>query len=220
VGDAAFQQKCLGKMRDVRAQGHSVIVVSHNMATVTSLCQRAIWLREGRVAGVGNAAEIVRAYLNEGRQDAITWAPRHPRVSAFEFHSISVPHDAYAADAAIDIAFDFEIHEPFPPGKIEARVLNDNGEILFTSTSADGTPHLKHEWHLGRQTLTLRIPGNLLAPGRYFLTVTEPYGTYDIVRENVLSFNATEQNSVMAKDQRQGKIAPLLTWRTAAGDIP
>src|SRR5438128_7135336 len=53
VGDAAFQQKCLGKMRDVRAQGHSVIVVSHNMSTVTSLCQRAIWLREGRIFADG-----------------------------------------------------------------------------------------------------------------------------------------------------------------------
>jgi lipopolysaccharide transport system ATP-binding protein len=213
VGDAAFQQKCLGKMRDIRAQGHSVIVVSHNMATVTSLCQRAIWLREGRVAMASNASEVVRAYLNEGRQDDIIWTPRHPRVSAFEFHSISVANDAFAADASIDVVFDFEIHDKFPAGRIEARLINDNGETLLTTTSADGTPHLNHEWALGRQTLTLRIPPNLLAPGRYFLTITEPYGTYDIVRENVLSLTVTEQNSVMARDQRQGKIAPLLEWR-------
>ena len=212
VGDAAFQQKCLGKMRDIRAQGHSVIVVSHNMATVTSLCQRAIWLREGNVAMMGTASEVVRAYLSEGRQDDIVWKPRHPRVSAFEFHSISVSTDAFAADAAIDVVFDIEIHEKFPAGRIEVRVINDSGETLLTTTSADGTPHLNHEWALGRQTLTLRIPGNLLAPGRYFLTITEPYGSYDIVRENVLSLSVTEENSVMARDQRQGKIAPLLEW--------
>jgi len=215
VGDATFQQKCLGKMRDIRAQGHSVIVVSHNMATVTSICQRAIWLREGRVASTGSASEVVRAYLSEGRQDDIVWKPRHPRVSPFEFHSISVPTDAFAADAPIDVAFDIEIHETFPPGKIEVRVIGDNGETLFTTTSADGTPHLNHDWTLGRQILTLHIPGNLLAPGRYFLTITEPYGTHDIVRENVLSLSVTEQNSVMARDQRQGKIAPLLEWTRA-----
>src|SRR6266446_6564425 len=96
VGDAVFQQKCLGKMRDIRAQGHSVIVVSHNMATVTSLCQRAIWLREGNVAMMGTASEVVRAYLSEGRQDDIVWKPRHPRVSAFEFHSVSVGTDAFS----------------------------------------------------------------------------------------------------------------------------
>jgi lipopolysaccharide transport system ATP-binding protein len=212
VGDAAFQQKCLGKMRDIRAQGRSVIVVSHNMATVTALCQRAIWLREGSVAMTGGASEVVRAYLNEGRQDDIVWKPRHPRASAFEFHSISVPSDAFAADAPIDVVFDFEIHEKFPAGRIEVRLINDSGETLLTTTSADATPNLNHEWRLGRQTLTLRLPNNLLAPGRYFLTITEPYGTYDIVRENVLSFSVTEEKSVMARDQRQGKIAPLLVW--------
>src|SRR5207237_8237910 len=48
VGDAQFQQKCLGKMRDIRAQGRTVVVVSHNMSTVASLCQRVVWLADGR----------------------------------------------------------------------------------------------------------------------------------------------------------------------------
>src|SRR5437764_13164462 len=59
VGDLAFQQKCLRKLRSVREQGRTVIVVSHNMATVTSLCERAIWLHEGQVRAVGRAAEMV-----------------------------------------------------------------------------------------------------------------------------------------------------------------
>jgi len=59
VGDAQFQQKCLGKMRSIRSEGRSVIVVSHNMATVTSLCQRVIWLVEGRVKAEGPTAEVV-----------------------------------------------------------------------------------------------------------------------------------------------------------------
>jgi lipopolysaccharide transport system ATP-binding protein len=213
VGDAAFQQKSLGKMRDIRAQGRSVIVVSHNMATVTSLCQRAIWLSDGRVQLAGPAQDVVRAYLGTGRQQDIAWTPRHPRVSAFEFHSIAVTDDSFAADAPIDVTFDFEIHEPFPPGKLEARLLSEDGDTLLTTTSADALPNPNHEWLPGRQTRTLRIPGNLLAPGRYFLTITEPYGSYDIVRENVLSFVVTEERSLTARDQRQGRIAPLLEWR-------
>src|SRR5205823_9751319 len=59
VGDLAFQQKCLRKLRSVREQGRTVIVVSHNMATVTSLCEQAICLHEGQVRGVGRAAETV-----------------------------------------------------------------------------------------------------------------------------------------------------------------
>jgi hypothetical protein len=49
-------------------------------------------------------------------------------------------------------------------------------------------------------------------PGRYFVTITEPYGSYEILRENVLTFAVTEEGSVAARDQRQGKVAPILEW--------
>src|SRR5438128_4383311 len=48
VGDQEFQRKCLGKMRDVASDGRTVVLVSHNMAAVTSLCSRAVVLRAGR----------------------------------------------------------------------------------------------------------------------------------------------------------------------------
>ncbi|RME47458.1 MAG: ABC transporter ATP-binding protein, partial [Chloroflexi bacterium] len=55
VGDAAFQKKCLGKMGDVAKEGRTVLFVSHNMAAITSLCQRAIWLEEGKIKEDGSA---------------------------------------------------------------------------------------------------------------------------------------------------------------------
>ena len=212
VGDAQFQQKCLGKMRDIRAQGRTVIVVSHNMSTVASLCQRVIWLADGKLKMSGPTHDVIGRYLSEGIENDFVWTPRHGVLSAFQYHQISVVPGDSPADAPIDIVFDFEIHEAFPPGHLEARVFNDAGEHLFTSSSADGQPNPNHEWRLGRQTLTCHIPGNLLMPGRYFVTITEPYGSYDIVRENVLTFSVTEQNSVAARDNRGGKIAPAFTW--------
>jgi len=219
VGDAQFQQKCLGKMRDIRAQGRTVIVVSHNMSTVANLCQRVIWLEDGKVKATGPAHEIVTRYLSQGLQNDFVWTPRHPVVSAFQYHAVSVvrgdtgePSEGIAADVPIDVVFDFEIHGSFPPGRLELRLTDDLGEHLFTSTSADGLSNPNHEWRLGRQTLTCHIPAKLLMPGRYFISVTEPRGDYYQPRENVLSFNVTEQNSVAARDDRGGKIAPLLSW--------
>src|SRR5580692_3762847 len=49
VGDAAFQKKCLGRMREVSSQGRTVLFVSHNMGAITSLCQKAFWLDRGRL---------------------------------------------------------------------------------------------------------------------------------------------------------------------------
>ncbi|MFM6074939.1 MAG: ABC transporter ATP-binding protein, partial [Dolichospermum sp.] len=66
VGDAAFQKKCLGKMEDVGKEGRTVLFVSHNMATVTTLCQRAIWLINCKVYQEGNADWITSKYLIYG----------------------------------------------------------------------------------------------------------------------------------------------------------
>jgi lipopolysaccharide transport system ATP-binding protein len=63
VGDAAFQAKCLGKMQDVSTQeGRTVLFVSHNMAAVTTLCQRALFIDGGRVTHDGPAADVVEHY--------------------------------------------------------------------------------------------------------------------------------------------------------------
>jgi homopolymeric O-antigen transport system ATP-binding protein len=63
VGDVVFQRKCLGRMREVsRGGGRSVLLVSHNMAAISSLCERAVLLDQGRVLVSGRVEEAVKAY--------------------------------------------------------------------------------------------------------------------------------------------------------------
>jgi len=218
VGDSAFQQKCLGKMRDIRSEGRTVIVVSHNMGTVSSLCQKVIWLADGQVKAAGDAQDIIRKYLSEGVENDFVWTPRHGILSAFEYRSVSVASadpassEGFPANAPIDVFFDITIHDKFPAGRIEMRLLNDGGDVLLTSTSADPSGKLNHDWERGPQRFRCRIPADFLMPGRYFITITEPYGSYDLLRENVLSFMVTEEGSIAAQDQRQGKIGPILEW--------
>jgi ABC-type polysaccharide/polyol phosphate transport system ATPase subunit len=64
VGDAAFQQRCLDRMRQVLGHGTTLVFVSHDLAAVEAICRRGVWLREGRVAADGE----VRAVLNEYRR--------------------------------------------------------------------------------------------------------------------------------------------------------
>ncbi|HEU4768361.1 MAG TPA: ABC transporter ATP-binding protein [Pyrinomonadaceae bacterium] len=66
VGDAAFQKKCLGRMRDVASTGRTVIFVSHNMGAVTSLCSKAMVLWEGKVEyPLGSVEGAVQQYLSQ-----------------------------------------------------------------------------------------------------------------------------------------------------------
>jgi lipopolysaccharide transport system ATP-binding protein len=66
VGDAAFQKRCLTKMREVASGGRTVLFISHDMESVRTLCNRAIWLDKGRVrADSTDVEKVTKGYLGE-----------------------------------------------------------------------------------------------------------------------------------------------------------
>ena len=68
VGDAAFQQKCLGKMKNVaQGEGRTVLFVSHNMGAMRSLCPRGIYLKTGKVANDGEVGIVIDAYGSDSQ---------------------------------------------------------------------------------------------------------------------------------------------------------
>jgi ABC-2 type transport system ATP-binding protein/lipopolysaccharide transport system ATP-binding protein len=69
VGDEAFQRKCQIRMEEYRASGSTILMVSHGMQTVRSLCDRAAWLQQGRIVTSGPAADVVQAYLDTTQQN-------------------------------------------------------------------------------------------------------------------------------------------------------
>jgi len=64
VGDAQFQKKCLGKMKDVSGEGRTVLFVSHSMPTITSLCENVILLEKGKVIRKGSTSEVIMHYYH------------------------------------------------------------------------------------------------------------------------------------------------------------
>ncbi len=67
VGDSEFQRKCLGKMQEVAGHGRTVLFVSHNLGSIQTLCQTAVWMDAGRVRGEKDqAAQVVAAYEQTG----------------------------------------------------------------------------------------------------------------------------------------------------------
>ena len=74
VGDAEFQKKAIGKMQEVsRSEGRTVLFVSHNMASIRALCKHGILLENGGVKGIGDAGEIIDAYIkdNDSKHETI-----------------------------------------------------------------------------------------------------------------------------------------------------
>jgi ABC-type polysaccharide/polyol phosphate transport system ATPase subunit len=63
VGDGPFQEKCLVRMNSFRDQGTTIIIVSHNMGTIQSFCQRAVWLDHGHIRAGGNSSDVIEQYI-------------------------------------------------------------------------------------------------------------------------------------------------------------
>ncbi|MFM7204261.1 MAG: ABC transporter ATP-binding protein [Myxococcota bacterium] len=84
VGDQYFQRKCVRKIEEFITQGRTIVLVSHDLHSIRSLCQRVLWLKEGRKVYEGSAAEVVDAYVDAARsREGQTRLVRQPMSSAF-----------------------------------------------------------------------------------------------------------------------------------------
>jgi ABC-2 type transport system ATP-binding protein len=70
VGDAEFQLKCFGRFSELKAEGKTVILVSHSTAIVQDMCDQAAWVNKGELMQVGDAQPTIQAYLDSVPHDA------------------------------------------------------------------------------------------------------------------------------------------------------
>jgi lipopolysaccharide transport system ATP-binding protein len=98
VGDFFFQQKCFAKIREMRAEGLTLLFVSHDMGTVRDLCPNSIYLIKGKVAFVGESQEAIRSYLSEDTSLAPV-DPLHLSAEPIEPEETSVASEIQLEDA-------------------------------------------------------------------------------------------------------------------------
>ena len=65
VGDQHFQDKCIAKMKELKAQGKTMVFVTHSMETVKEFCNRAVWLSNGVIKMDGEPDKVIEEYLKE-----------------------------------------------------------------------------------------------------------------------------------------------------------
>ena len=82
VGDEQFQKKCQQRFNDFQSQGTTIVIVSHSMRAIETMCGRAVWLTDGRVGGLGKAEEVVHAYHDYLSRTKSTQRIRPPDSSA------------------------------------------------------------------------------------------------------------------------------------------
>jgi lipopolysaccharide transport system ATP-binding protein len=195
VGDAEFQKKCLEKMENVATkEGRTVIFVSHDMDAVCHLCSRCILLREGEIGKSGRTADVVTAYLGGEQEQApeIDFAPTESMAS-FSFAGLYNPEDqattSFSAREPVLLKCSFAVRGRIEGLQLSFSVFNFKGDQIFYASLSMANPTISVE-AAGKYNIAAQIPGRLLLPGSYFITLalhTPKTKLYDL-RKQALSF--------------------------------
>ncbi len=175
VGDAQFQKKCLGKMEDVSLrEGRTVLFVSHNMGAIQRFCSSAVWLEQGRVAEVGNAAHICERYLFSSIEESSGSCEFEDGMdSPVRFLSLELtgtgnkPTNTFRADEPIKFRITYEIDREISGLSIAVNITDGVGASLWGVSDLDLFPELFQNRNPGRYVYECVAPGQVLRPGIY-----------------------------------------------------
>jgi lipopolysaccharide transport system ATP-binding protein len=227
VGDFEFQQKCLARIDELAGGGRTVLLVSHNIVAVQSLCKRCLLFDHGRLVADGPTRQVIAAYLAKDADGSRTrqWSAEDaPRNSLVALRGLRVEAVEGERRGPLDITRPFRIvleHERLAQGgnPIVSLLLHDSAGVLVFDTSnhaaAPAEPGLYRE--------TCVVPGDLLNAGRYTLSVAL-HSDDEVSCElpNLIGFDLLDSD----RDRRgwygewKGILRPRFDWGSERLDAP
>jgi len=185
VGDAAFQKKCLGKMRDVTRKGRTVLFVSHNMAAIQGLCSKCYLLNGGRLIAEGSPESVLERYLADASVAArVQLGQRKDRQGSGDIRFLETavldakgrPIDGALSGQDIAIAVSYGSRDEAPISRLDVHITfyTTSGQFMF-NCSSEGSCH-RFEVAPPTGQVICHIPELPLAPGRYVFNLFSTVG--------------------------------------------
>mgnify|MGYP000864619741 CR=1 FL=1 len=227
VGDAEFQKKCLGKMKEVSSdEGRTVIFVSHNMASIKSLCTSGILFQNGRIVNSGDIMTVTSQYLNSDIQPksiAEIKASQHLFLSGDILFKTIIVKSNYSdtanvipLESPVCIEFSAEVKSPIKDIFFDIKLVSQDGIELSISQS-NWSEHNFISLDSGSHFFTAEIE-NKFQPGIYYITIGAHLknGTTIAYLENIISFEVLTISYKKSFDYNQswkhGYYRPLTKW--------
>lgn len=219
VGDAEFQKKCLGKMKDVSGAGRTVLFVSHNMAAVKSLCNRGIMLKNGKVVLDADVDTVVQRYLKSDSSDE-NHKVFDPGVIVEDvvLHEIKIcsmgknVSEPIVEGEEIEFLTKLEVLNHPDAYHVTYHLLNELGEIMFSlSHTTENVPLRK-----GLNNLVCTFPGKFFNTGTYFLNLIvvkdKKNGIY--VEKDIAAFTIINKEQELGSwmGREPGYLKPSFKW--------
>ncbi|MEA3346196.1 MAG: ABC transporter ATP-binding protein [Chloroflexota bacterium] len=233
VGDASFQHKCLDRIASLRRSGVTILLVSHALGTIQSLCDQAIWLDQGQLRAQGYPTDVVMAYLNsiaqkEEKEETPQplseierdwrWGTGKVQVTQVEFCDGSgTPRSVFVNGAPMEIRLHYRAEERIEDPNFGLAIYHQNGaHICGPNTNFGG---LYIPFVEGEGQVVYHIPSLNLLEGKYLLSIAVVNGedteTYDY-HDRAYSFRVYPGES----QERYGLITLNGNWRIETATQP
>ena len=176
VGDAEFQKKCIGKMKNVSETGRTILFVSHNMVSVRNLCSKVIVLDKGKIVFRGDVDEGIDYYLQEnlGSDNSSSVFSYDLKKNMF-ISQVKLLSDTSVFEYLNDeIRFEVSVvNKILSPDLVLGFILEDEkGNKLIITASDDYELDLFKSEPKENYIIEISIPRAVLKPGRYYITLS------------------------------------------------
>ena len=239
VGDAVFQKKCLGKMGNVAKEGKTVVFVSHNLASLQSLCTKGILLESGKVSMEGTIRAVMHKYMDSGKEQngEVSWASpdvapgdERVRLKAVRIVSEGVVTGEVDISKEFQITVDYWNLEPNSRRLVSIHLHTSMGVCVLTSANLPSACLIPDPWssrHYPRGLFRTwcAIPGFLLNDDTHSISlyINEMTASDNIIIvRDILTF-AVQDTGAMRKEYTGkwiGAVRPRLHWQTTQLNTP
>lgn len=226
VGDAEFQSKCLGKMKDVSENsGRTILFVSHNMGAVKNLCPKSVLLDKGGIVKKGFTSDVIDHYLDAGSESdrRVCWhVDEAPRTSEIILNEISVVDEKNRTDSLLStgseirIVIDYTLNFHLKNLRVVATIRSVDGTDVFSTSDYHFQPE-NGKRNKGRYKSICYIPKGLMTTGSYVISVDlEIPMERSLLSDQRVSFHISDLSvnqlgrTIAAKPL--GAVHPLLNW--------
>ncbi len=231
VGDAAFQKKCLGKMGDVAHQGRTVLFVSHNMPSITMLCNRALLISSGALIQDGPSAKVVNSYLAKisaasgQKWDDPNTAPGTDLIKLCSVRAMDIrgeTRETFHLDEEVYIELTYWQLRPGLKTHPGYHLYNAQGVMVFVSNDFHDLEWVDVPKDCGLYRSTCRIPASFLNEGTYVLDVAVALADTmraevflkEVARFEIIDDGQSEVRGHFDGPWTIGVLRPKLDWKT------
>ncbi len=226
VGDAQFQEKCLGKMGEVAKGGRTVLFVSHNMGAIKELCRRSILLDAGSIIADDSSEIVIGKYLsygglNTGEVVDDNYPKNGQKVKIKKIKLINCSHkvcSVFELGEKIILLMEFDVLISGKGYNINFELFDNFGNCIFSTSTMDTMPEqfLQKFWETGKYRASIELPSNILRAGNYHIRLVSTIPRIEVldVFPHELKFTILDVCSPVLKtgEGRRGIIMPILPW--------